>query len=167
MAILPLRTLGDPVLRERSFRVAKIDESVRKLVVNLTDTLRELEGVGLAAPQIGVLKRVFVIDVGEGATVFINPEVLSKEDPVVEEEGCLSVPPVRVNVTRYGRVRVRTETLDRGVAEVDAEGLLAKAIQHEMDHIDGTLVIDRLDEVERRKAMAEIRDASGYGSNSE
>jgi len=124
----------------------------------LEDTLHELEGVGLAAPQIGVLKRVFVVDLGKGPVAYINPEIIAKEEELQEDEGCLSVPPVRVNVKRYKKIKVKALNIDGEEEVFEAEGLLAKAIQHEVDHINGTLVIDRLDKEERSKALSELRE---------
>ena len=158
MAVLPLRTFGDPVLREKCFSVNEITDEVKKLVKDLEDTLHDLEGVGLAAPQIGILKKVFVVDLEEGPVAYINAEIIAKEDQVEEEEGCLSVPPVRANVKRYKKIKVKSLNIEGEEEVFEASGLLAKAIQHEVDHINGTLVLDRLDQKERNKAMSELRE---------
>ena len=158
MGVLPLRTFGDPVLREKSFPVTEINDELKMLVKDLEDTLHDLEGVGLAAPQIGVLKQVFVVDLGEGPVAYINTEIIAKEEELQEDEGCLSVPPVRVSVKRYKKIKVKALNIDGKEEVFEAEGLLAKAIQHEVDHINGMLVIDRLDKEERSKALSELRE---------
>ena len=143
MAVYRIVELGDPILREVARPVGKITPSILKLLDNLADTMYDAEGVGLAAPQIGVGKRVIVVDVGEGIIELINPVIVWEEGEQVGAEGCLSLPGVVREVSRS--LRVRVEGLDRQgqTVEVEGEGMLARALQHEIDHLDGILFIDR------------------------
>lgn len=147
LAVLNLRILPDPVLRQKARRVGKIDESLQNLIDDMVDTMRDANGVGLAANQVGVLQRVVVIEIPdeEEVRVLINPEITRREGERVVEEGCLSIPGYRGELTRSLKVRVRA--LDRHGKQIrlKAEGLLAQALEHETDHINGTLYIDHLD----------------------
>ncbi|MBI2061922.1 MAG: peptide deformylase [Nitrospirae bacterium] len=139
----------DAQLRQKAEAVREVDDSVRSLIRDLTDTMYRFSGVGLAAPQIGVLRRVLVIDVswvkGEKEPVaLINPEIRSRKGSIVYEEGCLSLPGFNAKVTRSSRVKVGTLGLDGRPVEIEAEDMKAIAIQHEMDHLDGVLFIDRV-----------------------
>ncbi|QGP92982.1 Peptide deformylase 1 [Neomoorella glycerini] len=144
MAIHQILIHPDPILREKSQPVKKITPNIWKLLDNLADTMYEAPGVGLAAPQIGVLKRVIVVDVGEGLIELINPEIIAARGRDVGPEGCLSVPGAQGEVPRAAVVTVRG--LDRHGREraIKAEGLLARALQHEIDHLDGVLFIDKV-----------------------
>ncbi|APC08018.1 peptide deformylase [Neomoorella thermoacetica] len=144
MAIHKILTLGDPLLREKSQPVRKITTNVWKLLDNLADTMYDAPGVGLAAPQIGVLKRVIVVDVGEGLTELINPEVIAASGEEVGAEGCLSIPGAQGEVPRAAVVTVRGLDRHGRVREIRAEGLYARALQHEIDHLDGILFIDKV-----------------------
>lgn len=147
MAVLNMRTLPDPVLRQKARRVTKIDDSLQQLIDDMIETMRDASGVGLAANQVGVLQRVVVIEIPEEEQmrVLINPEIIRREGERVVEEGCLSIPGYRGELTRSLKVRVRA--LDRNGKPVrfKAEGLLAQALEHETDHINGTLYIDHLE----------------------
>lgn len=142
MALRMIRTKGDEVLTKVSKTVEKIDDKILTLLEDMADTMYEEDGVGLAAPQIGVLKRVVVIDVGDGLIEMINPEILEFDGEQVGDEGCLSVP------GRYGQVRrpnyVKAKALNRNGEEFIIEGteLLARAICHELDHLEGKLFVD-------------------------
>ncbi|HHU32212.1 MAG: peptide deformylase [Zhaonellaceae bacterium] len=144
MAIYHIVKIGDPVLREKAKTVTKINSNIHKLLDNMKDTMYDAEGVGLAAPQIGISKRVVVIDVGEGPLELINPEIISSSGQASDVEGCLSVPGVQEEVTRAAEVKVKA--LDRNGNEIIIEGtdLLARALQHEIDHLDGILFVDYL-----------------------
>lgn len=133
----------DEILRKKAQKVNKIGSNIYKLLDNMRDTMYEYNGVGLAAPQIGVSKRVIVVDVGEGLIELINPEITRAEGSETEVEGCLSVPGVIGEVTRPAKIEVRG--LNRKGEEVlyRAEGLLARALQHEIDHLEGILFIDK------------------------
>ncbi|BCV20961.1 peptide deformylase [Moorella sp. Hama-1] len=144
MAIHKILTLGDPILREKSQPVKKITPHILKLLDNLADTMYEAPGVGLAAPQIGVLKRVIVVDVGEGLTELINPEIIAATGQEVGPEGCLSIPGTQGEVPRAAEVTVRGLDRHGKLREIAAEGLYARALQHEIDHLDGILFIDKV-----------------------
>jgi peptide deformylase len=131
-------------LREKSQAVKKITPNIWKLLDNLADTMYDAPGVGLAAPQIGVLKRVIVVDVGEGLIELINPEIIAARGKDVGPEGCLSVPGAQGEVPRAAAVTVRGLDRHGREREIKAEGLLARALQHEIDHLDGVLFIDKV-----------------------
>lgn len=149
MALRNIRIVGDEVLRKRAKEVKLFNQKLAVLVEDMVDTMYESNGVGLAAPQVGVLKRVFVIDVGDGVEVFINPEIIEiSEETQKDVEGCLSIPGERGYVIRPQRVKVRTLTLEGKERLVEAEGLFARAICHENDHLNGQLYIDIMEEEE-------------------
>jgi len=133
----------DPALRERAKNVSKVDPSVKKLVEDMAATMRETSGLGLAANQVGVLQRVFVYDDGTGLGVLINPKIVSAMGEQLGIEGCLSVPGLQGEVRRAEEVVVKGTDLNGKTVKIKAQGLLARVFQHEMDHLDGTLFIDR------------------------
>lgn len=143
MAVYRIVELGDLILREVARPVSRITPSILKLLDNLADTMYDAEGVGLAAPQIGVSKRVIVVDVGEGIIELINPVIVQKEGEQTGTEGCLSLPGVVREVSRSLRVRVEGLNRQGQAVEIEGEGMLARALQHEIDHLDGILFIDR------------------------
>ena len=151
MALLHLRILPDPVLRQKARRVDKINESLQKLIDDMVDTMRDANGVGLAANQVGVLQRVVVIEIPdeEQVRVLINPEITRREGERVVEEGCLSIPGYRGELTRSLKLRVRALDRHGKQIRIKAEGLLAQALEHETDHINGTLYIDHLESAEK------------------
>jgi len=154
MAVLPLHLLGSPVLRQRSAEVERVDEGVRRFIDAMFETMDANKGVGLAANQVGVAKRVAVIDADGHRIALVNPRIAATAGPKEsEEEGCLSVPDVFAEVTRP--VRVTLEALDRDGKPytLEADGLLARAIQHEIDHLDGVLFIDHLGPMKRQFMM--------------
>jgi peptide deformylase len=150
MAIRNIRKEGDPILRKKSRKVEKIDERIRVLLDDMEETMRYAEGVGLAAPQVGVLKRVIIVDVGEGPIELINPCLVENEGNQVDVEGCLSIPGRTGKVRRPYRVKVRGLNRNGDEIEVEGEGLLARALCHEIDHLEGVLFIDRVIEEESR-----------------
>lgn len=158
MAILPIRTLGDPVLREPARPVERFDAALRRLADDMIETMREAPGVGLAAPQVGRSVRLFVFDVGEGPRAVANPVLSGHEGEQVGEEGCLSIPGLYFPVRRALRVVAEGVDLGGDPLRIEGEELVARVLQHEVDHLDGVLFIDRLDEEERRRAMAALRD---------
>lgn len=144
MAVYRILEIGDPTLREKSKEVTKFNASLAKLLTNMADTMYDADGVGLAAPQIGVLKRVVVIDVGEGLLELVNPQIVEQEGEEIAVEGCLSIPGRQGNVKRASKVKVKYQDRDGNEQLVEGEGLLARALQHEIDHLDGILYIDKL-----------------------
>jgi peptide deformylase len=144
MAVLKILTNGDPILRHKAQPVVKITKRLRNLAKDMLDTLYGANGCGLAAPQIGVSERVVVIDVGKGPLVLINPEITVREGQARDSEGCLSIPGRSEYVTRAQKVRVNFMDLRGKTVTMDGEDLLARAFQHEIDHLDGILFIDYL-----------------------
>ena len=142
MATRKIRELGDEVLTKQCKEVTKMTLRTKILIQDMLDTMYEALGVGLAAPQVGVLKRIVVIDVGEGPIVLINPEILETSGEQTGEEGCLSVPGKSDQVTRPDYVKVRALNEDMEEIELEGTGLLARAFCHEIDHLDGKMYVD-------------------------
>lgn len=151
MAVYKIVEIGDEILKEKARPVKSVSSNIIKLLDNLADTLYNAKGAGLAAPQIGVSKRVVVVDIGEGLYELVNPEIVSSSGQETETEGCLSIPGIVGDVTRAATVKVRY--LDRNGKEknVTAKGMLARAMQHEIDHLDGILYIDRASNIRKLK----------------
>lgn len=143
MAIRNIRKDGDEVLRKISKKVEKIDDRVLTLLKDMADTLYDSEGVGLAAPQVGILKRIVVIDVGEGLLELINPEILETSGEQTGPEGCLSIPGVWGEVTRPNKVKIKAMNRKGEMVEYEGEELLARAFCHEIDHLEGILFKDK------------------------
>ena len=155
MSILEIRVLGDPILREETRPVAEITDELRALAKNMFDTMDLARGIGLAAPQIGRTERMAVIGVEEQRFVIINPEIVEADGKTAKaEEGCLSIPDVYGDVERPARVRIRALDLDGKTFELEAGELLARCLQHEIDHLHGKLFIDYLSVLKRRTALA-------------
>lgn len=156
MAARSLRFLGDPILRERAGEVDSVDDEVRALIDDLFETMYAEDGIGLAAPQVGVPLRVFVYDVRDpdlepGALV--NPRIVEEEGAVRESEGCLSIPGLSEIVERSERVVVEGLGRDGEPVRIEAEGLLSRCLQHEKDHLDGVLFVDRVSPLKRRMLL--------------
>ncbi|MCX4091234.1 peptide deformylase [Nocardia sp. alder85J] len=173
MTIQPVRLFGDPVLRARADEVGTFDRELRQLVGDLTDTMHGSGGVGMAAPQIGVGLRVFVYDTRRdgrsntpgAAGALVNPtfEVIGEEEQT-GPEGCLSIPGLRYDVTRALKVVARGHDADGEPVEFEASDLLARCVQHETDHLDGVLYIQRLDQASRKDAMRAVRESSWFAA---
>ena len=144
MALRKIRTEEDEVLRKKCKVVKTIDNRTITLLQDMLDTMYDANGVGLAAPQIGILKRIVVIDVGEGPIFMINPEIISTEGEVLDYEGCLSIPGEQGKVIRPKRVKVKFTNEQGQLIEMEGEGLLARAFCHEIDHLDGILYVDKI-----------------------
>jgi len=155
---LEIRTLGDPVLRERCREVREIDGEVKSLIEHMEETLGLAAGYGLAASQVGSVKRLFVYNAGHGPRCLLNPEIVSSEGTGTLEEGCLSVPGVYVEVSRPGSVRMRCTTSSGHRITIEPGGFLARVFQHEIDHLDGVLIVDRCGDDERKRALAEYSE---------
>lgn len=155
MSVLAVRLYGDPVLRQKAAEVTAFDDGLRRLVEDMRETMKAYNGVGLAATQVGVTQRVFVVDVPldderRATHTFVNPVLDRREGSESGEEGCLSIPGVYEDVTRSLRVRARGVDEHGKPFEIVAEGFLARAIQHEVDHLDGVLFVDRLGPLKRQ-----------------
>lgn len=154
MTVRPIHLLGSPVLRQQSEDVAEIDDSVKELIQDLLDTTFADDGLGLAANQIGVARQVAVVVHGDEPPLFlINPKVIEREGKDRDEEGCLSVPDIFATVERPSRVVVETTTLEGERITVEAEALKARAILHEVDHLNGVIFIDHLSPLKRRMLL--------------
>jgi peptide deformylase len=147
LAVRPIVQIGDPVLRQKAKKIHRVDSSIRELIQDLIDTVRDASGAGLAAPQIGVPLRAIVTNVDEQLHVMINPEIVEESEEEIEaEEGCLSIPGWYGPVRRKVRVSVRGMSKTGKTSKVKSEGWEARAFLHEIDHLNGTLFIDRMDD---------------------
>ena len=157
MSLKELVVYPDPALRETSEVVGEVGEDIRNLIDDMADTMYASHGIGLAAIQIGIPKRVIVVDVGEGLVVLVNPTICEREGEVQMEEGCLCLPGVLVDVTRSEKVTVKG--FDERGEEVtfDAEGLFARALQHEIEHLDGILIVDKVSKIKRELLTSALR----------
>jgi peptide deformylase len=167
MAVREVRLLGDPVLREKAAPVEAVTEEVRALIADMFETMYAEDGVGLAAPQIGISERILVIDTREEGSepiAFVNP-ILRQESEETEkaEEGCLSLPGLNDVVERAARVVVDGLDRDGNPQKIEAEGLLSRALQHEIDHIDGILFIDRVSPLKRQMLLKKWKKAKAEG----
>ena len=144
MALRQIVKIGEPVLRKKSKVVKEINDRIIELLDDMADTMYEADGVGLAAPQVGILKRVVVIDIGDGLIELINPEIIETEGEYLDNEGCLSVPGECGDVLRPYRVKVRAQNRFGETVEIEGEELLARAFCHEIDHLDGIVFIDKI-----------------------
>ncbi len=166
MSLLSLHLLGSPVLRRRSAEVSSVDDDVRRLVGDMFETMEAAKGVGLAANQVGVARRVAVIDADGDRFAMIDPVILEAEGSVTAEEGCLSIPEIYGDVTRPERVVLEALDEEGRRYRREATGLKARAIQHEIDHLDGILFLDHLSLIKRQMLLArwrrERKDETGY-----
>lgn len=154
MPPLHLHLLGSPVLRQRSTEVAAVDDEVRALIESMFETMDAAKGVGLAANQVGVARRVAVIDADGCRIALVNPRIVSVEGEASAEEGCLSIPEIYADVSRPERVVLEAVGADGGTYTLEAGGLAARAIQHEIDHLDGILFLDHLGPIKRKMLLA-------------
>ncbi len=157
MSLLPLHLLGSPVLRQHSPEVTTVDDEVRQLVEDMFETMDAAKGIGLAANQVGVTRRVAVVDVDGDRFAMIDPRIVETEGRAVAEEGCLSIPDIYADVTRPDRVVIEALDLAGNRYRKEATGLKARAIQHEIDHLDGILFLDHLSLIKRQMLLARWR----------
>jgi peptide deformylase len=159
MAVLTVRRYGDPVLRRRAEPVREVTHEIRSLVADMIDTMYDEVGIGLAAPQVGVSLRLIVVadDVSRTVRALVNPAIVEQGGSVTAEEGCLSIPGIFAPVTRAAWVNVEALDLDCRAVRLEARGLLARVFQHELDHLDGILFIDRLEPLARDRIKRRIR----------
>ncbi|MGA8810652.1 MAG: peptide deformylase [Thermoanaerobaculia bacterium] len=168
MSVLPIVKYGDPVLRNPTQPVGDIDAALQKLIDDMVDTMYAAPGVGLAANQVGVSKRLTVIDLSVGKKpgnlhIFINPELVEMEGQITEEEGCLSIPDFVENVTRPERVKVRFTDRNGQEREMRGEGLMARALCHEIDHLNGSLYIDHVRGFKKDRILKKIQKLAKSG----
>jgi peptide deformylase len=163
-----IRTYGDPVLKSQSLAIENIDDKLVRLTDAMLDIMYDAPGIGLAAPQIGVQKQLFVYDIGDGAEVLINPVVVESSGEWVYEEGCLSIPGLYVEMVRPKEILLKGINIDGEEVSVEADELLSRLFQHELDHLNGVLMFERMTPDQRTEALAEYRrltealdDASG------
>ena len=166
MAVFPIRVYPDPVLRTPAATVDHIDAGIHRLVDDMLETMYQAPGVGLAAPQIGVSLRVVVWDIGEGPHALVNPVLLETRGDWTFDEGCLSVPDRYWPIARPGFARAGGIDLDGREVEYSGEELLGRVLQHEIDHIEGMLLLERLPRRVRKRALREIRDEEWSGESS-
>ncbi|MBI5444086.1 MAG: peptide deformylase [Deltaproteobacteria bacterium] len=169
MGVLEILQFPHPTLRKRALEIKEIDERVHRLVEAMTVTMYRAPGIGLAAPQVGVPDRLILVDLSAGdkpgeLVVLLNPQIICKEGEIQLEEGCLSVPDLRETVTRCRRVVVKGLDLEGHSVEVEGEDLMAVALQHEIDHLDGVLFIDRLSQLKRSRYVARLKKALNPGN---
>lgn len=166
MSVLPIHLLGSPVLRQRSPELAVVDDAVRRLIDDMFETMDAARGVGLAANQVGLARRIAVVDADGRRFAMVNPVIVEAEGRSTAEEGCLSVPEIYGDVTRPERVVLEALDRDGRPFRLEADGLAARAIQHEIDHLDGILFLDHLSLMKRKVLLArwkrEHKDDTSY-----
>ena len=153
MAIRPIVTLENPILRQKSKRVKRIDKSLDPLIQDMIDTMRDAPGIGLAAPQIGVPLRLMIIEIEGELTTLVNPEIVKMQGEWEPDEGCLSIPGYVANVKRAWAVTVKAKNRQGRDVRLKGEGLFGQALQHEIDHLDGILYIDRLESMDQLRKV--------------
>jgi peptide deformylase len=158
MPALVIRQYGDPVLKERTREVDEIDGSVANLVDSMIETMYAAPGSGLAANQVGVQRRIFVYDIGDGAHTIINPRIVESDGEWVYDEGCLSVPGLSWEIARPNAVHLVGLDLDGNEVSIEATELEGRVFQHELDHLDGILLVERLNEDQRKEALKILRN---------
>jgi len=165
MSVRDIIKLPDPILRRRAQPIERVDDDVRALAADMLDTMYEAPGIGLAAPQVAVSRRLIVMDISrdeepKSPIVMINPEILSQGgEPRIHEEGCLSIPDIYAEIERPGQCRVRYIDEEGAVQEMDCEGILSTVVQHEIDHLDGVLFIDHLSRLRRDRLVKKFLKA--------
>ena len=165
MALLEIRLYPDPILRQRAAEVTEVDDALRRLAADMVETMHAAPGVGLAAPQVGVDRRLAVVDVSVGKElaslrVLVNPEIVEERGSELDFEGCLSIPGVSEKVGRPAWVRVAARDLEGRRVEIEAEGFEARAVCHEIDHLDGVLFIDRVRGLRRDRVRRQLKRLS-------
>ncbi len=164
MPIFPIRVFGDPVLRQRAAEVEEIDAKIVRLSAEMIETMYAAPGVGLAAPQVGIERRIFVFDVGEGPVTVVNPRIVESRGEWEYEEGCLSVPDLHWPIVRPNEVHLVGLDLEGNELSIEGDELLGRVLQHEVDHLDGILLLERLDKDQRKQAMRVLRARAFAGS---
>ena len=160
---LSIRIFGDPVLRQQAREVTDIDGRLVTLVDDMVETMYAAPGLGLAAPQVGVQKRLFVYDLGDGPQTLVNPEIVESDGEWSFDEGCLSVPGLSWEIVRPKTIHLVGRDLDGNEVSIEADELASRLFQHELDHLDGVLLVERLDEEQRREARQALRELTLAG----
>jgi peptide deformylase len=153
-----VRTYGDPVLRQKANPIETVDGALVKLVDDMLETMHEAVGVGLAAPQVGVQRRLFVYELDDGPQAIINPEIVESSGELYHDEACLSIPGLRIGIVRPEKVLLQGYDLDGNELTIEADDFMGRMFQHEVDHLDGVLMVERLDEDMRKQALRILRD---------
>lgn len=165
MALRVIRTDEDPLLRKISRPIKNIDERTKTLLNDMLETMYDAQGIGLAAPQVGILRRCITVDVGEGPHQMINPEIIEETGSDIDVEGCLSVPNFNGTVERPEEIKVKYQDIDGVEHTIEASGLFARCICHEIDHLDGILFTDKyIDEVNLEELMKELEEEKSEDS---
>ncbi len=166
MSTYPIRQFGDPVLRQRAAEVESVDGPLVRLVEDMIETMYDAPGVGLAAPQVGVERRLFVYDIGDGAgaKAIVNPVITESRGEWEFEEGCLSVPGLHWTIVRPKEIHLTGYDLDGNEVSIEADEYEARVLEHELDHLDGILLLERLDKDTRKQAMRTLRARSFAGA---
>ncbi|MCX8042786.1 MAG: peptide deformylase [Desulfobacterota bacterium] len=165
MDLFKILTYPNPVLRRHCEEIKNIDEELHLIVRRMAATMYKAKGIGLAAPQVGILRQIITLDIGEGLLTLINPRITLHEGEAKMEEGCLCLPKITVEVPRYEKVQVRGVDLDGNQVTIDAEGLLARALQHEIDHLHGRLIIDKVSRLKRDLIIKQYKKLNANGDN--
>lgn len=152
-----IRIIGDPVLRSTASAIEKVDGALVKICEDMLDTMYEAPGVGLAAPQVGIQKRLFVYDIGDGPRIVVNPEIREGDGEWIFEEGCLSVPDLAWDIARPKQVHLTGFDLEGNEVSIEADEYEARVFQHELDHLDGILLVEHLDDDQRKEANRVLR----------
>jgi peptide deformylase len=158
MSPFTVRVYGDPVLKQVAQEVDRVDGSLVRLVDDMVETMYDSEGAGLAATQVGIQKRLFVYDVGDGPEVVVNPTLVEASGEWYHDEGCLSIPGLRLGIVRPATVLLRGYGLDGSEIAIEADDFLGRVFQHEVDHLDGVLMVERLEDDMRKQALRVLRD---------
>ncbi len=153
-----IRVLGDPVLRQEALPIENIDGRVVRMVEDMVPVMYEAEGIGLAAPQVGIQKRLFVYDIGEGPQTLVNPQITESDGEWAFDEGCLSIPGLSFEIIRPKQVHLVGRDLEGNEVSIEADELLSRLFQHELDHLDGILLLDHLDRDQRKAALSRWRE---------
>jgi peptide deformylase len=164
MSGFDIRVIGDPVLKQRASDVTDIDGALVQLTERMLETMYDAPGLGLAAPQVGVRKRLFVYDVDDEPKVLVNPEIVESRGEWTYEEGCLSVPGLAWEIIRPKEVHLRGHDLDGNEVDIEADEILARLFQHELDHLDGVLLVEHLTDEQRAEAKKALRDLMLHGA---
>lgn len=163
MTVLKVKLYGNPALRKKCPEIEEVDGKIRKLLDNMAETMYHNKGIGLAAPQVGILKRAIVVDVGEGLTALVNPKILWRQGKATAPEGCLSLPGIFLEIKRSQEVIVEGIDKNGETKQIGAAGLYARALQHEIDHLNGVLITDHISRKKLKSIRKQLRKIAKIG----